>query len=94
MQAFRLQGDCYVPLNLPDSRLWINSLRLGISVWQGVYQGIERQWLRWYNSTGTWILCERERTEAAQQQAEQERQRVQRLIAQLRSLGVEPDLGD
>lgn len=53
MQAFRLQGDCYVPLNLPDSRLWINSLRLGISVWQGVYQGIERQWLRWYNSTGT-----------------------------------------
>jgi hypothetical protein len=45
-------------------------------------QGIEHPWLRWYNAAGNWV----------QTPVEQEAQRSERLIAQLRALGVEPDL--
>ncbi len=40
-------------------------------------------WLRWYNSAG-WMPTQRE-------QAEQERQRADRLAKYLRSQGVDPD---
>jgi hypothetical protein len=61
---------------------------LGLGLWQGEFQGIERLWLRWYDAQGNWILteaeqalkqAEQERTEKAQalQQAEQERQRAE-----------------
>jgi len=47
--------------------------------------------LRWYDAAGNWILTPEE---AQRQQAGQvtlERQRADRLSAQLRALGVEPD---
>ena len=52
---------------------------------------ITDQWLRWYDAAGNWILTPEE---AQRQQAGQvtlERQRADRLSAQLRALGVEPD---
>ncbi len=52
-------------------------------------RNIERQWLRWFDVTSRWILTP---TEQERQLVEQERQRVARLIEQLRSLGVEPNL--
>ncbi|MEG4033884.1 hypothetical protein QUA03_08660, partial [Microcoleus sp. S36b_A4] len=55
-------------------------------------------WLRWYDETG-WIPTPAERAEEERQRAEQmeralaeERQRVQQLLEQLRSLGVNPDV--
>lgn len=93
LRAFQLQGDRYAAINLPESKLWIATLQVGLGLWQGTYRGIERQWLRWYGRTGAWIPCERERTQDVAHELDQERQRVERLIAQLRSLGAEPDLG-
>lgn len=103
LQAFQLEGDHYTELTLDGPRLWIQGLQLGLGLWQGTYQDIKRQWLRWYDGTGNWVLTPTEReaqqTEQMRQQAEQaellveqERQRVGRLMEQLRSLGVEPDL--
>ena len=101
VQAFQLQGDRYVAISLSEQRLWIETLQLGIGIWQGNYQGIERRWLRWYDATDAWVALERERTEEITQQLQQERQRVEqerqrseRLMEQLRSLGIEPDVGD
>lgn len=93
LRAFQLQGDRYAEVSLPESKLWIATLKIGLGLWQGTYRGIERQWLRWYDSTGAWIPCERERTKDVAHQLDQERQRVERLIAQLRTLGAEPELG-
>jgi hypothetical protein len=50
-------------------------------VWYGRYQDVEQPWLRWYDWTGCWVLTS---TEQESQRAEQERQRAERLIAQLR----------
>lgn len=77
-----LDGGRYAEVILQEQRFWIAELELGLGVWQGQYQNIDQLWLRWYSATGSWVLTP----------TEQEHQRTQRLIAQLRSLGVEPDL--
>lgn len=56
-------------------------LELGLGLWQGNYQGIDRLWLRWYDVNGNWIPTS----------AEQERQRAERLAAKLPELGINPD---
>jgi Uma2 family endonuclease len=84
LQVFTLQSDRYISLDLVESRLWIPSLELGLGLWEGSYDGIERLWLRWFDGSGNWIPTTAEREQ-------QERQRAERLAAQLKALGVEPD---
>jgi Uma2 family endonuclease len=98
LRVFQLTGSSYTELELSEPRVWMNDIQLGLGLWQGVYHGIERVWLRWYDAAGNWILTpeerERQRAEQESQLLEQERRRVERLAEQLRSLGVEPDLDD
>jgi Uma2 family endonuclease len=74
---------------------------LGLTLWQGAYEGSEQLWLRWCDLDGQLIPSGRERAEQERQRAEQERQRaeqqaaereelIKRLQAQLRELGAEP----
>jgi Uma2 family endonuclease len=80
LRVFKLDGSRYVEISLQDERFWIPEIGLGIGIWQGNYQGIEMSWLRWYDAKN-WILTP----------VELERRRSERLIAQLKSLGIEPD---
>jgi Uma2 family endonuclease len=89
LRVFRLTGSSYIELELSEPRVWMNDIQLGLGLWQGVYQGIDRIWLRWYDADGNWVLTPEERE---RQEVERERRRVERLVEQLRSLGVEPDL--
>jgi Uma2 family endonuclease len=91
LRVFQLVGISYSELELSEPRVWMNDIQLGLGLWQGVYQGIDRIWLRWYDAAGNWILTPEERERQA---VERERRRVERLVEQLRSLGVEPDLDD
>ncbi len=84
LRAFMLQADRYMEMNLEETRLWMPSLKLGLGLWQGTYQGIERLWLRWYDAKGNWISTPAE-------EVLQERQRAERLAARLRELGINPD---
>jgi hypothetical protein len=61
---------------------------MGLGLWKGEYQGINRLWLRWYDSDQNWMLTP---TEQAAQRVAQEAQWADRLAAQLRALGIEPD---
>jgi Uma2 family endonuclease len=81
LQAFQLVADRYSELDLSTPRLWMPGLELGLGLWQGSYQRIERLWLRWYDASGNWLPTPLER----------ESQRANRLAAQLRELGVNPD---
>ncbi|MEA5620476.1 Uma2 family endonuclease [Cronbergia sp. UHCC 0137] len=104
-RMFKLKRGSYAEINLPDSRFWIPEIELGLGVWQGIYQNHNSQqpWLRWYDGTGNWVLTptevqqqiatqERQRTAQERQRAEQEKHQKERLIAQLRAMGIEPDL--
>jgi Uma2 family endonuclease len=80
-QAFGLVVDHYYPLAIGEPGLWLEEAELGLGLWQGIYQGIERRWLRWYDREGNWILTpeeqERQRAEQERQRAETERQRAE-----------------
>lgn len=64
---------------------------LGLTLWQGKFEGLEAQWLRWCDPDGHLIPTGAERAEQERRRAEQERERAERLAAQLRALGVEPE---
>ncbi|MEQ8995617.1 MAG: Uma2 family endonuclease [Coleofasciculus sp. B1-GNL1-01] len=56
----------------------IAPLGLELGIWQGQYQNIELPWLRWWDDQGNLLLTGRERSE--------------RLAAQLRAAGIEPEV--
>jgi hypothetical protein len=62
----------------------IAPLGVELGIWQGSYKNVELPWLRWWDEQGNLLLTGEER-------AEQEKQRAERLAAQLQALGVEID---
>ena len=88
LHYFQLLNSRYHELTPPEQRLWLLEAGLGLGLWQGSYQGVERRWLRFYDAAGHWIPTPLEREN---RRAEQEHQRAERLAARLRALGVEPD---
>jgi hypothetical protein len=92
---FELAGGQYREIRPSAPGLWLPEAEIGLGLWCGTYQGLERQWLRCYDAHGAWLLApeeqERQRAEQERQRAEQERQRAERLAAQLKALGIEPE---
>ena len=87
LQAFGLVRESYQPISVQGKGVWLEKAKLGLGLWQGSYQGINRQWLRWYDLNSQWILTpteqetqlviqERQRAEQEKQRAEQEKQRA------------------
>ncbi|QSJ17225.1 Uma2 family endonuclease [Nostoc sp. UHCC 0702] len=73
-------------LKEPDEnqRYWISEISLFLGVWQGTRENRAGNWLRWWDEQGNLLLWGGEL-------AEQERQRAERLAAQLRAAGIEPE---
>lgn len=55
----------------------LQGLELGLTLWRGVYEGLEAEWLRWQDAQGQLVLTGREGIEAERQRAEMERQRAE-----------------
>lgn len=76
----------------------IPQLGVELGIWQGQYQNLDIPWLRWWDNQGTLLLTghetaaqtQRQLTQA-ERQLEQERQRTERLVAQLRAQGIDPE---
>jgi Uma2 family endonuclease len=101
VRVFTLQAGHYQELALTEPRVWLPEIELGLGLWQGEYEGMNRLWLRWYDANGNLILTDAEdaqkQLELAQQEAEMERQRAEEaerraayLAQKLRELGIEP----
>jgi Uma2 family endonuclease len=83
-QGFTLIRGTYEPIEPSEQqRLWSQQL--------GLYLGIHERQLRYFTPDGELIPTPEEAATQAQQQVEQERQRVQQLEAKLRSLGIDPN---
>lgn len=95
LRVFALNAGHYQELELLDSRVWIADLSLGLGLWQGEFQGIDRLWLRWYDVDGNWILTDaeqqRQRAESAESRAESAESQLQSVIQRLRESGIDPD---
>jgi Putative restriction endonuclease len=93
LTIYRLSGTDYErhnSLRFPD-------IGLGVTLWDGTYEGKTDTWLRWTDADGNLILTGKERAEQERldkeqilQQLAQERQRADRLEALLRQMGYEP----
>jgi Uma2 family endonuclease len=83
LNIYQLSIGRYVPK--PEPIRQFTDIGLGLTLWNGKYEGMQAEWLRWCDESGALILTGLE-------YADQERQRAEKLAAQLRELGIEPDM--
>jgi Uma2 family endonuclease len=73
LRMFVLREKTYVPLEKP----WLPVVGLGLTLWQGNYEGIDAVWLRWCDQSGQVVPTGRERAEQERQCAEEQRHRAE-----------------
>ena len=66
---------------------WFPDLELGVTTWDGEYDGISGRWLRWCDQQGELLATGIERGI----QADLASQRAAKLADKLRELGIDPD---
>lgn len=94
LRLFELRGTQYSEMAQP----WMAQVNLGLTLWEGDFEGSPNTWLRWQDAQGNLLLTgdeqadqAREQADQAKEQADQARERVDRLAAYLRSQGIDPD---
>jgi Uma2 family endonuclease len=94
LRIYELRGMHYVE----TLQTWLEQVGLGLTLWEGEFEGKQDTWLRWCNREGDLLLTGDELARQAQQQARQAQQRAEvaeqraeQLAQHLRSLGIDPD---
>jgi Uma2 family endonuclease len=82
LEVYRLEDGEYIPMI--GNPVWLPELGLGIGRERGIYQGITREWLYWFDQSGKRYLTPEERALTAETELERLRQR-------LRDLGLDPN---
>jgi hypothetical protein len=92
LEYYQLENGRY-ELRQPDEngRYWIDAMGLFLGTWQGTKEGRTGYWLRWWDQGKNMLPWAVELVEQERQRAEQERQEKERLIAYLRSQGIDPN---
>jgi len=81
LKIWVLREGQYVEMSEP---FWLQTVGLGLTIWNGEFEGQESTWLRWCDREGQIIPTGAEGREI-------ERQRAERLAERLRAMGVDPD---
>ena len=82
---------------------WLESVGLGVTLWEGEFETMQQTWLRWVDHSGALIATGEERAaaeyaraesaeqraESAEQRAASAEQRVAALAAKLKELGID-----
>jgi hypothetical protein len=103
LEVYRLKQGEYILLS--GNPVWLAEIGLAIGCGRGVYQGIEREWLYWYDQAGERYPTPEERAAEAERRAAEAQQQVlqeaaarrqaeaqlQLLRQRLREQGIEPD---
>jgi Uma2 family endonuclease len=81
LRYFRLVGGEYQEQAVAavNPRIWIPELDVGLAIWQGMFEGMPKSWLRWCDENGVLLLTD---TEAALQ-------KVRRAVLNLNEMGME-----
>lgn len=88
VRIFEIKGRRY----FETEKTWLEQVGLGLTLWQGEFEGRSDSWLRWCDQEGNILLTGDEKAIEAEIKANQAEIKAQRLAEQLRALGVEPDL--
>lgn len=85
LEVRRRENEQYIVQKAEENgRFWIPELELFLGIWSGERLGHNMNWLRWWDQAGNLLLWSSE-------QAQQERQRADKLAAKLRELGIDPE---
>jgi Uma2 family endonuclease len=87
LRIFELRGRRYQE----RQETWLEQVGLGLTLWQGEFEGRQDTWLRWCDQNSVILPTGDERAEQAQERAEQAQERAQRLSERLRAMGIDPD---
>lgn len=74
-----------------EQTTWLAEVGLGVTLWQGPFEGAEGEWLRWCDRQGNVLFTGSELAGQQRREKEQAQHRAERLAEQLRRLGVEPE---
>ena len=88
LKVWALTAGQYVEMPEP---FWLQTVGLGLTVWEGEFEEQDSIWLRWCDRNGQVILTGAEGREIERQGREIERQRADRLAERLRAMGINPD---
>ena len=72
LQVYELKGPTYQ--RLPG--YWLAGVQLGVTLWDGVYEGVEATWLRWYDVEGDLLLTGEEQIIEEAKRTKRERRRA------------------
>ncbi|MEH2395379.1 MAG: Uma2 family endonuclease [Nostoc sp.] len=96
LEVYRLVDGEYILMS--GNPVWLPEIGLGIGRERGIYQGIVREWLYWYDEEGQKLLTPEERIREAEERAgfkEQQcvaaEQQVKMLVERLKAFGVDPE---
>ncbi|BBD65459.1 hypothetical protein NIES4072_08660 [Nostoc commune NIES-4072] len=96
LEVYHLVDGEYILMS--GNPVWLPEVGLGIGRERGIYQGIVREWLYWYDEEGQKLLTPEERIREAEERTAFEEQRrveaeqqVKMLIERLNALGVNPE---
>nr|WP_198648628.1 Uma2 family endonuclease [Cyanothece sp. BG0011] len=88
LEVYQLNNQQYELLE--GEPIWLSEIGLGIGREIGVYQGVEREWLYWYDQEGKRYFTPEEKALQAEERALQAEEKAKKLEEKLRSLGVNP----
>ncbi|MDM8538616.1 Uma2 family endonuclease [Desulfobacterales bacterium HSG17] len=101
VRVFELSPGNYIP----KLDLFLPKVNIGVKLWEGNYEGMQAQWLRWCDKDGNLmatgkesveqekmkVVQERKRAVQAEKEVKKERDRAKKLEEKLRALGIDPD---
>ncbi len=88
LEVYQLNNQQYELLE--GEPIWLSEIGLGIGREIGVYQGVEREWLYWYDQDGKRYFTPEERALQAEERVLQAEEKAKKLEEKLRSLGIDP----
>lgn len=86
LRVYVLTASKYVELPSP---FWLETVELGLRLWEGEFEGQPGLWLRWCNQDEAVIPTGAEDRDRECQRADREHQRAERLSERLRAMGVD-----
>ncbi len=73
LQVYQIKGMAYIELKTT----WLEHVGLGVTLWEGIFEGKHDLWLRWCDQSGQVLLTGAEKARQEYQRAQQEYQRAQ-----------------
>ncbi|MFM5981047.1 MAG: Uma2 family endonuclease [Sphaerospermopsis kisseleviana] len=89
LEVYKLVDGEYILI--PGNPVWLPEIGLGIGKEKGIYQGITREWLYWFDENGKRFLTPEERIQQSEEKRNQAEEKAKKLAEMLKNLGVDPE---